>query len=188
MRRFAAIALLLVAACKAEPPATTTTAAAPPATVKPPSIAEAQTLIANSAELGEFEFTKAGWTVPVSGKMMSAPARAEAHDLASAGWVAFDGAGDLMLTDKARNDKRFLMRENGLLDVVPLAKKEMGSVTAVRLKPDNTASADFTWKWIPNEVGASFRKGAVHDRFAEPRRSRATLIWDGTSWSVLKIE
>ena len=41
-----------------------------------------------------------------------------------------DTNGDISLTDKSRSDKRFLMRPNGLLDIVPLAKKEMGDVTA----------------------------------------------------------
>jgi hypothetical protein len=84
---------------------------------------------------------------------------------------------------KAMDDKRFILRENGLLDVVPLAKKEMGEVSAVRMNPDDTATADFTWTWVPNEVGSLFP-----EKYAGTHAARATFIWDGTSWSMLKIE
>ena len=97
---------------------------------------------------------------------MNAPTRETAKQLAAAGWLSFDGAGDLMLADKSRSDKRFILRENGLLDIVPLAKKEMGDVTAVRSNPDGTVNADFNWHWIPNEIGAVFTTGPLHDRFA----------------------
>ena len=59
----------------------------------------------------------------------------------------------------------------------------MGPVSTVRANPDNTASADFTWTWIPNEVGA-----LMPEKFAGTRNARASLIWDGTAWMVLKIE
>lgn len=189
MKRALAI-LLLLAACKAESPATTTSAAAPkPAAPAPPSAQQAHDLIANSGELAEHQFTNAGWTTPVARSSMSAPVRAEAQQLASAGWIALDEkTGDVMLTDKSRSDKRFLLRENGLLDVVPLAKKEMGDVSDVHRNDDGTVAVKFNWKWIPNEVGAVFKTGQVHDRFSTPHESTATLMWDGSAWSVLKIE
>ena len=182
MRRF--LPLLLLLACSAEHPATTTSAAAK--TQPPPNAQAVRALIFNSAELGEHQFTSAGWTAPVAASSMSAPVRDEARDLAAAGWISFDG--EIALTEKSRNDKRFLLRPNGLLDIVPLAKKEMGNVVAMRNNADGSVAADFTWKWIPNEVGAAFRKGPVHDRFAAPQKSTATLIWDGTAWTVLQIE
>ena len=79
---------------------------------------------------------------------------------------------------KAKEDKRFLVRPNGTLDVVPLAKKELVSIDAVRGE-----RVDFTWKWIPNEVGALLK-----DRFAGDQKATATLLWDGTTWTVLRIE
>lgn len=182
------IAFLLLAACTAEQPATdTTTTTAAKQRPAAPTPEEAATLIKGSMEFGEFDFTNAGWTAPVSAARMSEPVRAEAKELAAAGWVALDGAGDLMLTDKARNDRRFLLRENGLLDVVPLAKKEFGAVEAVRDR-EGEVTVDFTWKWLPNEVGTAFRTGPTHDRFAAPQNATATLIHDGTQWTILKID
>jgi hypothetical protein len=185
MRRSFFALLLLVLACSAEQPVTTTTAAATKAPA-PPTAAEARELIAKSPELSEHQFTNAGWTAPTNISLMSAPVRDEARDLAAAGWLSLEG--EIGLTEKSRGDKRFVLRPNGLLDVVPLAKKEMGDVTATRNNADGTVAADFSWKWIPNEVGSSFKKGPVHDRFAAPQKSTATLMWDGTSWMILKIE
>lgn len=185
MRRF--LPLLLLLACSAEQPATTaTTTAAAPKAATPPTALEARELIASSAELSEHQFTNAGWTAPTNPALMSAPVREEARDLAAAGWISLEG--EIGLTAKSRGDKRFVLRPNGLLDVVPLAKKEMGNVTAMRNNADGTIAAEFDWKWIPNEVGSSFKSGPVHDRFAAPQKSTATLMWDGTSWMILKIE
>ncbi|HEX7828462.1 MAG TPA: hypothetical protein VF787_02340 [Thermoanaerobaculia bacterium] len=186
-RALVALAFLVLAACKAEQPAATATESAKPTTPPPPSIAETKELIANSATLGEFEFTNAAFTTPVNLATASEPVRASAKELAAAGWISTDG-GTVALTEKSRGDKRFLMRENGILDVVPLAKKEMGDVTAVTPNPDGTASADFTWHWAANEVGKTFKTGMLAERYATPRTSKATLIWDGTSWSVLEIK
>ena len=181
-------AILLLCACSSDETPVADQQPAKPAAPPPPAAEQVRELIANSAELGEHEFTNAGFTTPVSGAAMSAPARQSVKELAAAGWLSVDENGDASLTEKSRSDKRFLLRTNGLLDIVPLAKKEMGAVTAVRANPDGTATADFTWKWIPNEVGSAFKTGIEHDRFAAPQDSRATLIWDGTSWGVLKIE
>ena len=186
MRRL--LIVLLLAACTAEKPATETAAPAPEKQRPPaPAAAEAGDLIKSSMEFGEFDFTNAGWTAPVSGARMSEPVRAEARQLAAGGWVAFDGAGDLMLTEKGRNDRRFLMRSNGILDVVPLAKKELGEVTRVR-DADGEVTVDFTWRWIPNEVGTALVSGPTHDRYAAPQNGTATLLHDGTKWTILKIE
>ncbi|HYI11865.1 MAG TPA: hypothetical protein VEK57_22605 [Thermoanaerobaculia bacterium] len=188
--RYLAIFLLLFAACSSETPASSNEPAqseAKPA-APPPSVQQAQELIANAPDLAELEFTNAAVSIPVAGSSMSEVTRGQAKELAAAGWISFDGAGDIMLNDKSRSDKRFLLRPNGILDVVPLAKKELVQVEAVRADPDGTASADFTFKWIPNEVGASFQSGIVADRYAAMHKATATFIWDGTSWSVLKIE
>lgn len=191
-RIFAAALVVLCAACGgsdekpiADQTATTATA---PATPPPPSPQQARELIANAAEFGEYEFTNASFTTPTSGKTMSEPVRQSVKELASAGWLAIDGNGDVALTEKSRNDKRFLLRPNGLLDIVPLAKKEMGDVTAVRANEDKSVTVDFTWRWIANEVGVAFKTGVVHDRFAAQQDGRATLMWDGSSWIILKIE
>jgi hypothetical protein len=187
MKRLMAVALLLFACSNEKPVSDSQTATAPPAT-PPPTAQQARELLANSAELGEYEFTNAAFTLPVSGAAMNEPQRVSARELAAGGWLAMDSTGDIALTEKSRNDKRFLLRPNGLLDIVPLAKKEMGDVTAVRADADGTVTVDFTWKWIANEVGTAFRTGPVHDRYASPQDGRATLMWDGAQWTILKIE
>ena len=190
MKRIFILALLLLAACggsNEEPIADTTTTAAP-APQPPPTKEQARDLIANSPDFGEYEFTNAGFTTPTSGATMSEPVRQSVKELAAAGWLAVDGAGNVALTDKSRNDKRFLLRSNGLLDIIPLAKKEMGDVTAVRANPDNTVVVDFTWRWIANEVGQAFKTGLIADRYAAQQDGRATLMWDGSGWMILKFE
>jgi hypothetical protein len=188
MKTCAVLGLALLIACGgSEQPAASTDPAKP--TPPPlPSAQQARDMIANSAELGEYEFTNAGFTTPVSAKMMSEPVKQSVQELAAAGWLKLDGAGDVSLTDKSQSDKRFLLRPNGLLDIVPLAKKEMGDVTSVRANDDGTARVDFTWRWIANEVGSAFKTGPVAERYAAQQDGTATLIWDGTSWSILKIE
>ncbi len=185
--------LLLLTACANEDQTQTSTATetqidaakkAPPITKE-----QAREMIANSPVLGEHEFTFAAVSLPVSGSRLNEVTRNTAKQLADAGWIEFDPTGDLALTDKSRNDKRFVLRENGILDIVPLAKKEMGDVAGnVTIHGDGTASVDFSWKWVPNEVGASLKTGLEAERFAKTQNATATFIWDGTSWSVLKID
>ena len=180
MKRLLGIALLL-AACSAETPAPPPEPEKPK-TPPPPSVAEARELIANAGAFGEFEFTNAGYSLPMEKSMRHEAANDVAAKLAKAKWIALDGSGKVSLTPKASSDKRFLARANGILDIVPLAKKEMGDVTAVRANPDGTASGDFTWTWVPNEIGA-----LLADRYAGTQKSTATLMWDGTSWTVLSV-
>jgi hypothetical protein len=184
MKRLLALLVLLAACSDEKPPA----AAAKPKTPPPPAMAVAQALLTDAAELAEFEFTNAAFTMPVATAAASEPVRDGARQLAKAGWLELDSAGNASLASKASGDKRFLVRPNGTIDIVPLAKKELGSVTAVRSNPDGTAAVDFTWRWLPNEVGAAFTTGPVAERFTGDQKSTATLIWDGTSWSILKIE
>jgi hypothetical protein len=190
MRRILLIAVLVAAACSKEQPIAPL---APSPTPKsslpaPPSAATARDAIAHAPELSDFQFTKASWSTVTRGSRMNERTRRQAKELVKTGWLGFDGAGDLMLTNKSRSDKRFLLRANGLLDVVPLAKKELGDVTAVRANPDGTATADFTFRWIPNEVGASFKTGEVHDRFAGTQSATATLVYNGKEWEVVSIQ
>jgi hypothetical protein len=176
------LALALLASCSKPAPPAAPAAPAKAAAPVPPTTDEAKTLIANSAEFSEYEFTNAAATLPLQKSAMNAPAQQLAADLKSAGWIRFDGAGNVLLTEKAKKDPRILVRPNGFVDLVPLARKELTNVTAVR-----GTDVDFDWRWIPNELGAAIQSGAVHDRYAAPQRATATLLHDGTSWSVLRI-
>ena len=185
MKRLFVIAAMLLVACSQEKPADTTTTAQPKTPQrKPPSVADAKNIIQSSMEFGEFQFTDAAYSLPVSHSTMNDPQKAAARDLATAGWITIDGSGDVMLSDKARTDKRFLLRPNGILDIVPLAKKEMGEVQEVRANPDGTASADFTWRWIANEVGSAF----LRNQYEGTHNATATLIVENGEWHVLKID
>lgn len=191
MKRAIAILLLLTACGSKEPAATNESTAADSAAAtaaKPPTAEEARAMIEKSSEFSQHEFTFAAVSMPVAASASTQTSRTIANQLRDGGWLSFDSMGDLMLTEKSRSDKRFILRENGLLDVVPLAKKEMGNVEGVRTNPDGSVSVDFTWKWVPNEVGQSFTTGPIHDRFAAPQNARASLMWNGTEWVMLSVE
>ncbi len=154
----------------------------------PPSIDQARTIIEGSPEFSEYQFTNAGYSLPMMKSAMNEPALAAAKDLSAAKWIGFDGDGRVVLTGKASSDKRFLVRPNGFLDIVPLAKKEMLEVTDVTRGADGAPLVGFRWRWLPNETGRAFRSGPVHERFATEQRARATLMHDGNDWTVLRIE
>ena len=178
MKRAALIALLLIACAKPEAPkdAASTTKPAPPL----PTAEQAKEIVANSSDFGEYQFTNAAVTLPMKKSAMNEPAKQLASELRTAGWIAFSGDA-IVLSSKASNDKRFLVRPNGFIDIVPLAKKEFGAVTNVRASSEG-ADVDFTWKWIRNEIGTAIGKPADGEQHAV-----ATLFYDGTSWSVLRI-
>jgi glucose/arabinose dehydrogenase len=176
-----ALSFLLLGCAQPEAPKAAAPVAAKAATA-PPSAAEAKTLIAESPEFSEYEFTNAAATLPLQKSAMNAPAQQLAADLKAAGWIRFDGDGAVVLTEKAKQDKRILVRPNGFADLVPLAKKELTAVIAIR-----GTCVDFDWRWIPNDLGAALRSGVQHDRYATPQHATATLLHDGTSWSVLRI-
>ena len=185
MRAFLSFALLLALACGGQEPATTQTAAAqpsPPPLPPPPAADAARDLVARSPEFSEYQFTFAAYSLPMQQSGRNAPAREAARALAKAGWLGIDGAGTVVLTAKAKNDKRFLVRPNGVVDIVPLARKEMLGVEAVRAAEDGAPLVDFRWRWEPNEVGRLFG-----DRYAGEQRATATLMWDGSAWSVLRV-
>jgi hypothetical protein len=185
MRITLSLAVLIAIGCGgAERPqeATAPPAARQPATPPPPALAEAQTLIANSAEFSEYEFTNAAYTLPMQQSAMHEPARAVAADLRKAGWIAVDGSGTVVLTPKAKGDKRFLVRQNGVMDIVPLARKEVIAADAVTRDEAGAPVVDFRWRWVPNEIGELFG-----DRYSGEQQARATLLWDGSQWSILRI-
>jgi hypothetical protein len=165
MKRVALI--LLLVACTGEKPSTTA-------------------IVQRSSDFSEFQFTNVTYTLPMKRSMMNEPARTAADDLQKAGWIELAG-DEVLLTAKGIQDKRFVTRPNGFVDIMPLARKEMGEVTAVR-PTDEGVDVDFTYKWIPNEIGKAFRSGPLFERLTAPQHeATATLIQDGTSWMILRI-
>jgi hypothetical protein len=188
MKRTLVLAILaLLAACSSEKPGATTTAAQSSGAT-PPTAAQARATIEKSSEFSQHEFTNAAISLQMAGASTNPATRETVRQLAAAGWLAIDPAGEIMLGEKSRSDKRFIIRENGLMDIVPLAKKELGDVTAVRTNPDGTVNADFNWHWIPNDVGSVFTTGPLHDRFAGTQNATANLMWNGTEWAMISVE
>ena len=186
MRKLLIAIVFVLGACSGEQK-TQTTAAAKPKTPPPPTTAEAKEIVANSPDFSEYQFTNAAYTLPMKKSAMNEPARAAAKDLSAAGLIKFVG-DDLQLTEKSGADKRLIIRPNGYVDLVPIAKKELGEVTTVRPQPDGMILVDFGWKWIPNEVGQAFKSGFVKERFDAPQKATAKLMWDGKSWTILRID
>jgi len=186
--RIAAILLLTLAGgCGGHEPASTSKVAVPPPRLlAPPTLPEAQTIVASSPEFSDYEFTNAAFTLAMTGSAMSVEQRAAARDLAAAGWLRRNGDA-FELTQKSRSDRRWLVRPNGTTDLVPLASKEVVEATAMQTGADGNPQVAFTWRWIPNEIGSAFVSGPVHERFSIPHGARATLLRDGANWSVLRI-
>lgn len=188
------LALVLIvgvlAGCSSEEgPVATTASTTPAATPRlpPPTPEEAGTLIGDSAEFSEFEFTNAAWSLPLQGKMMNAPASEGAKELAREGWIKLDREGNVTLTEKAKKDRRWLVRPNGFVDLVPIARKEVSEVRSVIPLPDGTLSVDFSWRWIPNEVGSAFKSGMVRKRFDSAQNASAQLTTSEGKWQILSI-
>jgi hypothetical protein len=163
-------------------------ASAPPAAkrVALPSADQAREVIASSADFGDLQFTSVLVSLPLSRARMREDQRAIAEQLRHAGWIAY--SGDRIILAKAKDDKRFVVRPNGYVDVGPLAKKELLSVDTVRAAPDGRADADITWRWVPTEVGGALIEPPLRDQLRATHRAHVTLIFDGTAWTVLRIE
>ncbi|HEX3110525.1 MAG TPA: hypothetical protein VHU41_15630, partial [Thermoanaerobaculia bacterium] len=170
MRKWLIVTVLLFG-CGGEKhaPSTAVAPARPPAPHRAcPSAADAQAIIEKSSDFGELDFTQTAVTIPVKKSAMNAPQLDSAKQLASGGWLKFDG-DDVTLT-KGKDDPRFNVRGNGFIDVVPVAKKKMGTASNVRPSADG-CDADFTWEWVPTEVGGAFRHGAAAELFGKPHNS-----------------
>ena len=181
MRHATTLTLLLLIGCGTEAPVSTSapaaeTAAAPPVAL--PSLDAAATLVSSSPEFSDYQFTNAAYSLALKN-----PPSDVAKALRKAGWISLDGDGNVVLSAKARADRRWLVRQNGFVDIVPLAKKEFIAASAVRPDPDG-AAVDFSWKWTPNEIGEAFMK----ERYAGTQNATATLLRDGSGWTVLRIK
>ena len=184
------LVLMIPACAPAEEPAEpavaaeTATAAAP----APPSAAEAKELIADSAAFSDYQFTNAAFSLPLQPSRFNDVTKTAAEELEAAGWLRIEG-DEVVLEEKAKNDPRWLVRPNGFVDIVPIAKKTLTDVTGIRPQPDGTLKANLCWNWVPNEVGSAFKSGLVRERFDATHCAIALLqpAEDGT-WEVLLVE
>jgi hypothetical protein len=156
--------------------------------VAPPSQESAADTIASAPEFSEYKFTRAAYSLPMQGSMLKGPALEAAQDLEKAGWILLDPAGNILIAGKSVGDKRFIVRDNGSLDVVPLARKEFVSVDATGHDDEGDVTIDFTWRWVPNEVAQAFERGKIATRFEGDQKARATIYpaKDGT-WKIMRI-
>ncbi|HVT43058.1 MAG TPA: hypothetical protein VMT00_01590 [Thermoanaerobaculia bacterium] len=154
----------------------------------PPTPAEAKELIVPSAEFSDFQSPYSGFSLPMKKSLIvNNEVQMVADDLKAAGYIDWQGE-DLVLTEKTGGDRRWMVRPNGFVDIVPLAKKELVEVTDVVAGPDGTVAAEFTWKWIPNEVGASLVRGRIRERFDALHHGVAKLQpASGGGWEILTI-
>lgn len=190
MRIVLLISTLVLAACSSPEPQQKN---APAAEAKSPSAPlpsrdQARQLIESSPEWSDHQFTYASWSVPLRANAMNEAHKKTVQELRTAGWLGLDGEGNAILTEKAKADRRFLVRPNETLDVVPLAKKEITDVSEPQPLPDGNARVVVDWRWVPNEVGDALKSGLVRQVFDAPQRSNVTLMPSGDGWAVLIIE
>lgn len=186
----ACLALTLVTACpapeSATPAADTDPASAVASQTPPPAPAAAKELIAASQPFGDFQFTYSSWTFPLDREVTHEAQLAMARDLEKEGWLRLRD-GRVELTEKARQDKRFLNRSNVSVDIVPLARKEITEVSSVEPAEDG-ARAIVRWRWIPNEIGAAFTSGPAKERFDQEQISEVILRESSPgSWEVWSV-
>ena len=179
----------LLVACGGETPSTPPTVETKQVTlVAPPSPESAGETIASSPEFSEYKFTRAAYSLPMQGSQLKGAAREAAEDLEKAGWILRDRAGNIVSAGKSVDDKRFIVRENGSLDIVPLARKEFVAVDGLGHDDEGDVTVDFTWRWMPNEVAQAFERGGIATRYEGEQRARATIYKakDGT-WKIMRI-
>jgi len=189
-RLFLAVAIVSIFVCseRRKSVAVAVATPSPAVTLAPPTPEEARALIAASAEFSDYQFTNASFSLPLKRSGMNEPTRSAAKDLAAAGWIRFQG-DEVQLTQKALGDKRWLVRPNGFVDVVPLARKELTELAAVQKSDDGNVKANFCWRWSPNEIGSAFKGGMLQERFTSMQCAIVTLQpGEGGGWEVLLLE
>jgi hypothetical protein len=183
--------LALLAGCGGGETGTSSETNAPEAAAEPvqlPSPEEAQKVIASSPAWSDHQFSQAAWSLPLGQPIAHPTTMSIAKDLESSGWLVVDGTDRVVLTDRAMRDKRFLVRENNVVEMVPLARKEIDEVTDVRAGDGGEIEADIRWRWVANEIGASFRSGFLKERYEAPQLSTARMRRAGESWAVITVE
>jgi hypothetical protein len=154
----------------------------------PPTTEAAKQLITDSAAFSDYQFTNASYSLPLKRSRFNEVTSKGAEELRAAGWIRFEG-DDVVLEPKAESDRRWLVRPNGFVDIVPIAKKELTEVSSVTPQADGNLKANLCWQWIPNEVGSAFKSGLVRERIETMHCAIADLQpSDDGGWEVLLVE
>lgn len=187
-RTLLAAALLLFACSKSPEPAAADQTKSAEKSAALPTKEQAAKIITEAPEFADFQFTYASWSVPLDKNALNDNTRKTVEELRAAGWLGYDGDGNVVLAKKAEEDRRFLVRSNRTLDIVPLAKKELMSIDSIARRADGNVQVGFTWRWIPNEVGSALRSGLIAEQLAATHRANARLLSTDGAWTLLIIE
>ena len=68
---------------------------------------------------------------------------------------------------------------------VPVAQRELVSVTGLSNGPDGSVEVEFDWRWIPNETGLALRTSMdkANALFEQVRKGRASCRRSGDGWA-----
>ena len=156
-----------------------------PSALAAPKNEEIVQIVGESPEWSDYESPSSAWSFAIDVKAINPLVRANADDLAKAGWIVI-GKERVTLSDKARTDPRFLTRPNGFIDVVPIAKKEIASVD-LNTKSGEVVICDLTWTWRANEVGSAFVSDPLHAKLTSPQYATVELRPYKGRWGVWEI-
>ncbi|MGA7614710.1 MAG: hypothetical protein WBX15_05950 [Thermoanaerobaculia bacterium] len=145
-------------------------------------------MILAAPEWSDYDFSEAAWTLPMDRPIENPITLQMAKDLQAAGWIVLESTQRIALTTRALNDRHFIARPSGVVEMVPMAVKEFDGVETVRPAEDGNVAVDFKWHWNPNAVGASFKSGFLHDRYTTPREGTAILQPSNGKWKVWLIQ
>src|SRR5215210_823085 len=115
MRRALAVLLLLTACershgARVSSPAPGSSAGEDTGAPRVPSLADAATLVASSPEFSDYQFTNAAYSLALKN-----PPADVAKALRKAGWISLDGERNVVLSARAKSDRRWLVRQNGFV-------------------------------------------------------------------------
>ncbi len=154
--------------------------------VTPPTKEEAAKVIQKAPEYSDFRFTSVTLSLPMKEEQMHEQMKKYAEDLERAGWIRIDSTGTVVLSDKARQDNKWVERSNGFTDIAPLARKEFVEVRSIEQVEDRV-NVDFTYQWIANSTGAALQSGLLHETLNSPQYATATLENYGDGWQLYII-
>lgn len=152
----------------------------------PPTKEEAAQIIQKAPEYSDFRFTSVTLSLPMKEERMHEQMKKYAEDLERAGWIRVDSTGTVVLSDKARQDNKWVERSNGFTDIAPLARKEFVEVRSIEQENDRV-KVDFTYRWNANAAGAALQSGLLHETINSPQYATATLENYGDGWQLYII-